>query len=238
MKVIFKTDLPYDLKAVWCILHDEDPGGTLNRAKSMKVSQKDLACILSQKKFNKNDKLLNKIVKERYKQEKNIIKKSIYSYQCAWDIINDLFSQEIEKITKTGWKYKNYFVILSPFNPGISSRKGNKVIRSCFEDSFEQRRITAHEILMAHIWNILDTNFKYPAKKEMQLWALNEMTAAAILSLEPSLNKIWGNNYENYLQNYPILNKQKTKIKSIYLKKKNFLGYLKEGINIIEKLSI
>lgn len=121
MKVIFKSDLAYDSKASWDILHDEDPAGTLSRAKSMDISEKELDYILSQKRFNEDDTFFKEIVNKRYEKEKDAIEGAISSYQSAWDEINDFFSLEIERITVSKWKYDEYFVILSPFNPGISN---------------------------------------------------------------------------------------------------------------------
>lgn len=91
---------------------------------------------------------------------------------------------------------------------------------------------------MTHIWKIIDENTDFSIKNEMQIWALNEMTTVAILSLEPSLNSIWGNKFENYLQNYPILKEPKEKIKALYQNKKNFSDYMEDSAKIVESLAI
>lgn len=234
MRAIFTTDKVYDAKAMWWILHIDDPAGIENRAKSMRISKRELDYIRSKKQFGIKDKFFNDLINNRYKKETDTIKKAVISYQSAWNEINDYFFREIEKITGTKWKYQKYFVILSPFNVGISSQRRNKIIRSCFEDPYKQRRITAHELLMTHIWNIFDKKFKNTKTTENSLWALNEIATVSILSLESSLNKIWGNNYEKYLKNYPQLNALKMELKQVYLTKINFFEYLKRGIEIIK----
>ncbi len=235
MKIIFTIDKSYDKKAVWEILHGYDPSGTENRAKSMGISREELEYILSKKKFNDEDRFFSELIENRYKINKDLINEAVVSYQLAWDEINDLFSSEIGRITGYGWKYDKYFVIVSPINIGISSPGGNKVVRSCFEDPYRQRRITAHEILMSHLWYIFYKNFKDIKKRGMQFWALNEITTVAILSLESPLNTVWGNNYENYLRNYPLLANLKFKLKYSYINKTNFISYLNEGIEVVSK---
>lgn len=235
MEVFFKIDRKYDSKAVWEILHEDDPAGTLNRAESMGISEEDLNRILSQKKYDENDAFLSNLIESRYAKEKTVIEEAVKSYQKAWDEINDLFSDSIEKVTGVSWKYDTYFVVLSPFNPGISNRTENTVVRSCFEDAYKQRRITAHEILMTHIWYIIDSISDFPVKDEMQIWALNEMTTVAILSLEPSLNQIWGDRYGSFLQNYPMLDNAKVQIKELYLNKNSFDGYIIQAADFVKE---
>lgn len=235
MKTIFIIDKPYDKRAVWQILHRYDPSGTENRAKSMGIARKELEYILSKKKFNNKDHFFSGLIENRYRINKNLLNKAVVSYQSAWNEINDLFSSEVGRVTGYRWKYSKYFVVVSPINIGVSSSGGNKVVRSCFEDSYKQRRITAHELLMSHLWNVFDKTLKSAKKRGIQLWALNEITTIAILSLEPFLNTIWGNKYENYLKNYPFLDNLKMKLKQLYINKANFIGYLNEGIKVVSK---
>lgn len=235
MKVFFKIDKKYDYKAIWEILHEDDPAGTLNRAESMGISEEDLNRIFSQKKYDENDVFLSNLIESRYAKERTVMEEAVKSYQKAWDEINDLFSDSIEKVTGVSWKYDTYFVVLSPFNPGISNRTENTVVRSCFEDAYKQRRITAHEILMTHIWHIIDSSPNFPVKDEMKIWALNEMTTVAILSLEPSLNQIWGDKYDNFLQNYPMLDNAKAQIKDLYINKSSFDEYMIQSTSLVKR---
>ncbi len=234
METIFTIDKHYDKKAVWQMLHGCDPSRKESRAKSMGLSKDELEHILSMKKFNDKDSFLNELIESRYKTNEDLLNNAVTSYQFAWNDINNLFYPEVKRITGHKWRYDKYFVILSPINVGISSRKGNKVIRSCFEDPYKQRRITAHELLMTHIWNIFDKEFKNAKLAESSLWALNEVTTVAVLSLELPLNEIWGNNYASYLKNYPQLNNLKAELKHVYLTKPGFIEYLKESIKIVK----
>lgn len=236
MQVFFKIDKAYDSKAVWDILHEYDPAGILSRAESMGILGNDLEYVLSMDEYSRDDSCFRKIIDLRYEENNSMLERSVELYQNAWNEMGDLFSQQIERITGVSWKYEEYFVVLSPFNPGISNRDGNVVVRSCFEDPRRQRRITAHEILMTHIWHIVDSSPEFPTKGEMPLWALNEMTTVAILSLEPSLNKIWGDNFEKFLQNYPILEKPKMQIRDLYLVKQSFDSYLIQASEVAEKI--
>jgi len=182
------------------------------------------------------------LVVQQYKKNKNLISKKIKDYQKSWDKINDVFFREIENITGKKWKYKIYEVVLSPINKGISSLGGNKVIRSAFEDPEEQKRITAHEILMSHLWNIFFELYPESRKDENHsFWALNEITTTAILGLEPKINFLWTKStkgFDQYLKNYPQLKILKEKLKKEYLNKISFEDYIKKALDLIKNKSI
>jgi len=231
---------------IWQMLKSDDPSGAKNRAKLMRISEELLEKMCDAKSFDEAEKCIKEIVEERYKKYHKQIEDALKSYQESWDEINDVFSERIEQITEHKWKFDEYLVVLSPFHPGVSNRNDNKVIRWIFEDPKGQRRITAHEILMIHIWDILDEKFsdyyKDPDPKEecekiFHLWALNEITTVAILGLEPELNELWSEKskgFDPFLTNYPQLNVLKMRLKDTYLKKTNFQDYLNKSITLLK----
>lgn len=175
--------------------------------------------------------------KKKYKECESQIDNIIPKYQIEWNKINDKFSGEIEKLTDRKWDHDIYDVVVSPFHPGISTNGGDTVVRSAFEDPKGQTRITAHEILMSHIWNIFFD--KFPKSKNdslMHYWGLNEITTVAILGLEPTINKLWREQekgYDNYLRNYPQLKPLMNLLKDLYLNKKDFNEYLNKSVEIL-----
>ena len=222
---------------IWRMLKGKDPSGVENRAKRMGIDNDLLNSISGTKTYEEVKDLIEKVVKEKYEKEDIIIDKAVVSYQKAWDKINDEFYNEIEKITETKWKFPEYKVVLSPFHPGIANRANNIVVRSIYEDPEDQKRITAHEILMVHIWSIIDDN--YPeAENDIggRFWGLNEITTVMILGLEPNLNKLWTKQKQgtdNFLNNYPQLTTLREELKQIYINKKKFFDYLTQAVNKI-----
>jgi len=237
MKVKYVKDFEYDTFMIWIMLSQEDPSGVRNRAKSMGVSEGELKKIFGVEDYQDIKDYLENLAKKKYSKHEKEIDLSIPKYQEEWNKINDVFSGEVERITKRKWDHDVYKVIVSPFHPGISNNGGDTVVRSAFEDPEGQKRITAHEILMSHIWNIFFD--KYPESKDdnlMHYWGLNEIATVAILGLEPDINKLWRDNekgYDNYLQNYPQLKPMMKILKDIYMNKNDFFDYLERAIQVI-----
>jgi hypothetical protein len=239
MRTIFVKDPDYDGFVIWLMLHRDDPSGAKHRSKKMGIDEQTLKQIYGTKTYNEVKTLIKKLVQKRYVKESARINEAIRKYQTEWDKINDNFYQEVERVTNKDWQFPKYKVVVSPFHPGVSNRGNNVVIRSAFEDPSQQKRITAHEILMIHVWSILDT--RYPEAKKDPLkhfWGLNEITTVAILGLEPKLNRLWtkkAQGYDQYLANYPQLKLPQMSLKKTYLAKKDFGSYLQEAISVINK---
>lgn len=243
MKVKYILDKEYDALYIWHMLRSDDPAGSRYRAQRMGITEEQLNKIYGKKSYIEVKSYIQKIVNKRYSKYDGIINKALESNQRSWDEINEFFSIEIEKITKHKWKFDEYVVVISPFHQGISNRDNNKVIRWAFEDPIEQRRITAHEILMIHIWDILDKEYtdyyrkRSDENKMLHLWALNEITTNAILGLEKSLDKLWSSStkgYDNYLLGYLQISSLKSELKELYIKKSSFKDYLDKAIALLK----
>lgn len=185
------------------------------------------------------EKDLVAFVEKEYNSLENLFKSSIGEYQEAWDLINDMFFYEVERVTEIKWKNAEYNVVLSPFHKGISNLGGNTIVRSIYENPKNQKRITAHEILMSHLWNIIFENFPESENEVVgKYWALNEITTTAILGLETTLNSLWTSEtkgFDGFLTNYPQLNEVKETLKDIYLRKSGFKDYLKQALSVLNK---
>jgi len=237
MQVHYIKDFEYDTFMIWMMLGFDDPSGVENRAKSMGINVADLKKISSVEDYKDIKDFLEKLSKKKYQECEDQIDSIIPKYQSEWDKINDRFSSEIEKITVRKWDHEIYDVVVSPFHPGISTNGGDTLVRSAFEDPKGQTRITAHEILMSHIWNILFDKFKESKNDSlMHFWGLNEITTVAILGLEPNINTLWREQergYDNYLRNYPQLKPLMNLLKDIYTNKKDFDEYLQKSVEIL-----
>jgi len=240
MKVIFVKDQTYDAYMIWEILHDADPAGIENRARYMRLNPTLLDKINGTKTYDEVSDLLKVVVAEKHTTEKETVDQAIHDYQLAWDKIDSEFSSEIERITETPWKFPEYKVVVGPFHPGVSSRGGNTVARWCYEDPEVQKRITAHELTMNHLWSIIDA--KFPEAKsdngQESFWALNEISTVCLLGFEPNLNKLWSSNTQGtakFLQNYPQLKNLKQALEHDYLAKNSFSNFLGHAKDILLK---
>ena len=239
MKVTYIKDKEYDAWLVWVMLSTPDPSGNENRANSMGINEEAFKKISSVENFSNIKDFVLSVVDERYKIHVSTIEAAIINYQKAWDVINEKFSHLIVKVTGYSWFHDNFYVVVSPFHPGVSSSGGDTVARSAFEDPQDQLRISAHEILMSHIWSIMFK--KYPESKKdkyMHYWGLNEIATTAVLGLENSINKLWTlkmQGYNKYLSNYPQLKPLQEKLKTIYLNSAKFDGFLDQGLSLIKK---
>jgi hypothetical protein len=242
--VRFITDKEYDKHLIWSMLHSDDPSGARDRAKSMGIPEEQLGRLCGTMSYLEVRDYLTPIVEERYQDFGDQIQRMSAAYQEDWDRICGTFSHRIEQITRRGWEFDEYLVILSLFHPGVSNRADNKVVRWIFEGPLEHRRITAHEILMIHIWSILDEDladyYDDPAEEDEKehLWALNEITTVAILGLEPELAALWSSNrrgFDRFLSNYPQLEQLKMELKEIYQGSRGFQDYLDSATAVLKR---
>jgi hypothetical protein len=235
MKVKFLIDKKFDVKTVYWILSSKDPAGTASRAKSMGIPL-TTARKFKNKTWKEVQNLSLKLADKRYCKHLGKMKESVANYQKAWNEIGQIFSKEIEKLTGKKWKFENYYVVVSAIHKGTSSRDGNKVCRIFGEDPKAQLRVTAHELLMTHIWHILDTDY-CSALDDYKGWALNEITTTFILSFEEKLCQLWpssSRDYKVYLRNYPQLWEPREKLKEIWLGRKDFNDYMNKSISVLK----
>lgn len=185
---------------------------------------------------NQKDK---KEAKQRYERIGQYLNKTKVLYQKSWDEINDDFFKIAEEITGYPWKYKKYYCVISPFHKGISSWGGNKIVRIWSENPYMMRKITAHELLISHIFTILESDFKEVRLTNKEKWALAEISAFAICGLEKQMLKFWPwiSEKERYPlnHNYPELYNLQRKLKPVYQEKNTFREFLKKAIKKIKR---
>lgn len=176
---------------------------------------------------------------ERYKKAKKTLQKTKILYQKSWDEINDSFSKITKEITGYPWRYKKYYCVLSLFCRGISSWGGNKIARIWSENPYAMRKMTAHELLISHIFTILDRDFRGGKLSNKEKWALAEISAFAICGLEPQMLAFWPwiSDQEKYPlnHNYPELYFLQKKLKPLYQRKKTFKNFLAKSVAMLQK---
>jgi hypothetical protein len=159
-------------------------------------------------------------------------------YQKSWDEINDYFSDYIERITGYLWSYDNYECVLSPIHTGISNwGTGPTIVRTWKENPCTMRKVTAHELILSHYFEIHKRYFKNSGLKDVQIWALAEIAAFALTSLTPEVKNFWPWDNSGYYtnHNYPDIIGLQNILKESFLQRKNFNEYIEKGIILVKE---
>lgn len=158
-------------------------------------------------------------------------------YQKSWDEINDDFSEYVENITGHKWFYDTYECIISVIHTGMSNwGYAPKIVRTWKENPYFMRRITAHELILSHFFEIIKRKNKKSGLTDGQIWALAEITAFCLTSLSPEVKKFWPWDTEFHTNhNYPHIVALQNQMKEIFLSMKNFDEYIEKGIALVKK---
>lgn len=102
------------------------------------------------------------------------------------------------------------------------------------------RKITAHELLISHLFTIFKKDFQKENLTDKEKWALAEISAWAITGLKKRMLKFWPwiTKEEKYPlnHNYPELHNLQKILRPRYEKKKSFKEFIKESIKIIKEI--
>lgn len=165
------------------------------------------------------------------------LEQSIAAYQQSWDEIDADFSSYIAQETGHAWFYDEYTCVVSFVHRGISNW-GNapKIVRGWDENPYTMRRITAHELILSHYFEIYKRHYAHEALTEGQVWALAEIAAFALTSLTDRVKNFWPWNTEYYTtHNHPQIVELQESLKHSFLEKISFDEYIKEGIRSVKK---
>ncbi len=225
MKLTFTADQQYDLGITRWMLDNLPQNETSLLRKQLYLRTKKL----------RNEKALKEAVEKKYKVLP-YIKKTIKMYQSSWDEINDNFFTVAAQKTGSAWKHKRFVCILSPVHRGVSNWGGNTIIRGWQENPFSMRKITAHELLISHLFSILNEHWQNLTDK--QKWAIAEIAAFAITGLEKEMLRFWPwiSQEEQYPlnHNYPELYDLQKALKKIY-QEQPFAIFFQKAITLVKK---
>jgi len=133
--------------------------------------------------------------------------------------------------------YKEYDCVVSVVHRGLSNW-GNApiIVRMWKLNPIKMRRITAHELILSHYFEIYKRHYKNEGLRDGQVWALAEIAAFALTSLTPEVKEFWSWNTEYYTNhNYPHIVEIQNKLKIAFLKRKDFDEYIRRGISLVKK---
>jgi hypothetical protein len=158
-------------------------------------------------------------------------------YHKSWDDISNGFSRYVERETGHKWFYPEYECVISVAHSGIANWGFKpKIVRSWKENPYYMRRITAHELILSHYFEIYKRYYKKEKLKLGQVWALAEIAAFALTSLNAQVKEFWPWNTEYYIDhNYPHIVDLQNKLKVEFMERKSFNDYMKKGIILVRK---
>ncbi len=177
---------------------------------------------------------LKEHVEKRHQKIFPYLEKTAKMYQQSWDEINNEFFSLTEKITGYSLKHTSYLCTVSFLHKGISNWGGNKIIRGWRENPYSMRKITAHELLISHIFTIFEKDFKEEDVSNNQIWKIAEISAFAICGLEEEMVNLWPwiTATEKYPlnHNYPHIYDTQRKLRPKYENKESFKSFLRDAI--------
>jgi len=159
-------------------------------------------------------------------------------YQSAWDEIGQKFARYIIVETGYEWFYLTYQCVVSVTNQGISNWGHEaKIMRGWKENPYSQRRITAHELILSHYFEIYRRHYSHHGLSDNQVWALAEIAAYALTSLTETASKFWPWDFTGYYtnHNYPQIVYLQKRLKNAFVKRKSFDEYILTGIKLVKK---
>lgn len=175
-----------------------------------------------------------KLANQEYKKSLKYLQKTKNLYQQSWDEVNNRFFGLLAKKTGYPLKYQTYYCVVSAFHRGISNWGGNKIARIWRENPYTMRKITAHELIIPHIFNIYEVLGIRDKVSDEKIWQIAEISGWALTGLDKDFVKLWPWISEQekwyYTHNYPQLVPLQKKLKPMFLKRRNFSRFLEQAI--------
>ena len=231
MDVIYTIDREKDMSMVYTMLKSDDLSDNLQRTKRMGISRQLFNKIAESSSYNEVENEINELYNTKLLNDKELLLSKTKLYQSNWNLINDIFEEETERVVGMKWKYEKYYVIVSLFHPGVSNMLGDTVYLWIYDDLDIHLRIAAHELLMTHLWQFFYKNFPEEDINNNwnKYWSVNEITTTFILGLDSKLNNLWSDRmkgYKNFLQNYPQLKEGRDLLVNKYKKRSSFKDFI------------
>lgn len=230
----FILDPEYDGEMIYVMLRNQNQSGLKYQAQKMELDL-DLAEKISQaKKYEEVKDEIKKLVADRYRKIEDRMKKAKDLYQKSWDKINNQFFNRLAELTDFPIQHPAFYCVISAFHVGISDWGGNKIVRRWNFDPDQQRRITAHEIIISHFFSLMRE--KYPNKlTEQQIWQLAEIFAFIITGLDQVMTSFWpwdkSGSYTDH--NYPEIIDLQNKFTKIY-QEEGFKAFVEIGMELVK----
>jgi hypothetical protein len=130
-------------------------------------------------------------VDQKYRSCMPYLRKTQRLYQKSWDEIDGAFFKRLTVLTGTTLKYHKYECVVSLFHEGVSNWNGNKIARSWAKNSYTQRRVTAHEVVIAHFFDVVRALNDSRSYSDKDIWQLAEVYAFTVNALDAKMHSFW-----------------------------------------------
>lgn len=219
-------DQRYDAEMIFVMLKGRSNQGIAEYAETMGISAEDAKKIATG-----DESLAETITDSRYNEVGDRLRGVIKAYQQGWDEIDKKFFERLAELTRFPLAHKHYECVVSLFHPGISNWGGNKVMRIWNKDFREQRRITAHELIISHFFSLMHA--KHSEVSDQNIWKLAEVYAFAVTGLDPVMKTLWlwdtSGTYTDH--NYPELVKYQKELSEIAIT--DIDGFIERGLSLL-----
>lgn len=180
---------------------------------------------LTNKIINNELEIVRKEIIENIKDKHDIskleiIKKELEKY---WTPLNDLFFQNLKKITGFDFPFSEVTVYITDIVRGMYTPE-NKVFINPIKNKISY--VTAEELFHLHYWNIfrqLIKDVEIPWKINKEVWEISEVIPEFVLTDNSFKRFGWG---ENLHRNYPFIEEVKKKLLPTWKNKKNFKEFM------------
>lgn len=229
-KLIFEINKEQDLNLFLAVLRKDDPAGLESRAFDLDIPLEIAQKIADNPKEAYPE--IKEIVDLKYTSLESFAKESVRLYQESWNKINDNFFDLLENKTGCKMKFDEYLCIVSLFHKGISSWSGNRIARIWSENHYTMRKITAHEIIVSHIFHLVKSKYASKELEDSEIWKFAELSAWVLTGLDDDFTKFWpwikSSERWNKNHNYPQLAAMQDEVREIYLSSDNFISFFEK----------
>ncbi len=232
MRLIFTIDKKYDEEMIFEMMPEKTSKESDELADFLRID--DMELMEAKKASRSLSELVHACINGKYKKILPFIKNSSLAYQKSWDGIIDEFYKLVEKKTGYKWKYQKYYCVVSAYHEGISSWGGNKIVRRWSINADTQRKVTAHELVLSHFWNILDSKSISNKWSKEKKWKYSEILSWCLLGLDNDFYKFWPWLLKKDLfpenHEYPEILPTQKKLKELWGNCNDFVDFLDKAI--------
>lgn len=237
-KLRFIIDRQYDERMVYQMLQAGDPAGRWHRAASMRLPQR-VASVVARSTWPECRRLIKRIVGERYGAVSHEMIDTKRLYQKSWNQINDPFFNFIARKTRHDWEFDAYQCVVSAFHRGISNWNSNIIARTWEENPYTMRKITAHELIIAHIFSIVRRTPALSASlTDHATWKIAEISAWCLTGYERTLLRLWPwvspEQRFPLRHNYPTLVRLQARLGKIYQHTASFNYFFQQAVRMVQ----
>ncbi len=247
-RINFYIDYDEDLENILFRLTSVDPAGIDYRVKKKGLDKQVVESILAEEDFGKQEKILDEYLREVYKDIRADLERVELAYEKIWqDKEDDFFKLATEIMGDLPWDYSSYYFLISAFYSMASWGGTNKLAAWYKREPRKHYYMNGYELVLSHFFETIDRLYDKRPVSDWHIWALAEITAHILIfkeekmisALWPQMNALQETAIEDDFSesSYPHLASHAKKVWQIYQNRKDYKGYVNQGIDYIQEVS-